>query len=92
MNVTSHKDGATEENSILINPSGEMSVEDGVFFTKENPFNKGTFYTWTEDEALAAMEKAESKAGQINTEGMKLAEKFTYSNTVDSILAAIFKD
>lgn len=92
LNVTSHKDWATEENSILINPSGEMSVEDGVFFTKENPFNKGTFYTWTEDEALAAMEKAESKAGQINTEGMKLAEKFTYSNTVDSILAAIFKD
>ena len=74
---------------ILIEPSGEMPVEDGVFFKKDSLFNKGTFYTWTEDQAIAAMEKAESKAGQLNTEGRKLAEKMTYSNTVDGLFAHI---
>ena len=90
LNATSHKDWATKENAIMIEPSGEMDVQDGVFFTKDTPFNKGTFYTWTEDEAVAAMEKAESKVGQINTEGQKLADKFTYSKTVDAILDCIF--
>ncbi len=92
LNATSHKDWATPENSILIEPSGEMSSADGVFFKEGLPFNQGTFHTWTEEEAIAAMEKAEEKAGQINTEGQKLAERFTYSNTVDTILSRIFKD
>jgi len=92
LNCTSHKDWATNENSILINPSGEMPSADGVFFQKGNPFNQGTFYTWTEEEAIWAMEEAEQKAGQINTEGVKLGDKMTYSNTVDSILSLIFKD
>jgi len=90
LNATSHKDWATEENSILIEPSGQMDSEDGVFFTKNSPFNKGSFYTWSEEQAIAAMEKAESKAGQINTEGQKLRDEFTYSKTVDAILACIF--
>jgi hypothetical protein len=92
LNATSHKDWATEKNSILLEPSGEMTAVDGVFFSKDADFNQGTFYTWTEDEAIAAMEKAEEKVGQINTEGQKLAEKFTYANTVDTILSRIFKD
>jgi hypothetical protein len=89
LNVTSHKDWATENNSILIDPSGEMPAEDGVFFHKDNPFNQGTFYTWNEEEVVAAMEKAETKVGQVNTEGQKLGDKFTYSKTVDAILDCI---
>ena len=92
LNATSHKDWATEKNSILLEPSGEMTSVDGVFFHKDADFNQGTFHTWTEEEALWAMGKAEEKVGQINTEGQKLAEKFTYSNTVDTILSRIFKD
>jgi hypothetical protein len=91
LNCTSHKDWATKENSILINPSGQMPCTDGVFFHEGNPFNQGAFYTWTEEEAIWAMEEAEEKAGQINTEGVKLGDKMTYSNTVDSILSLIFK-
>ena len=90
LNATSHKDWATEENSILIEPSGEMPAEDGVFFKKDSPFNQGTFYTWSEDQALEAMEKAESKVGQINTEGVKMGDSMTYSKTVDSILDCIY--
>ena len=92
LNCTSHKDWATKENSIMIDPSGEMPVEDGVFFSKNSPFNQGTFYTWTEEEAIKAMEKAESKVGKVNTEGQKLRDKFTYSKTVDSILKCINND
>jgi hypothetical protein len=91
LNCTSHKDWATKDNSILIEPSGAMPCADGVFFSEAQPFNQGNFYTWTEEEAIQAMEKAEEKVGQINTEGVKLGDKMTYSKTVDSILSLIFK-
>ena len=90
LNATSHKDWANEENSILVNPSSTMPVADGIFFNETIPFNQGTFHNWEEEEAVAAMEKAESKVSQINTEGQKLADKFTYSKTVDSILDCIY--
>ena len=92
LNCTSHKDWATNENSILIDPSGKMPVEDGVFFNKNNAFNQGEFYTWTEEQAIWAMEEAEEKVGQINTEGTKLGDTMTYSKTVDSILSLVFKE
>ena len=92
LNCTSHKDWATDKNSILIEPSGEMPVADGVFFSKDAPFNQGTFYTWTEEEVISAMEKAETKVGQLNTAGVEMGDTMTYSKTVKKILAYIFKD
>lgn len=92
LNATSHKDWATKENSILIEPSGEIDCYDNVFFKKGSPFNQGTFYNWEEDQAISAMEEAEKKVGQINTEGQKMADKLTYSNTVDVIMSRISKD
>jgi len=91
LNATSHKDWATKENSILIDPSGEVPCEDGVFFSKPHDFNQGVFYTWTEDQAIEAMEKAESKVGQLNTEGVKMGDNMTYKKTVDSILSLVFR-
>jgi hypothetical protein len=86
LNCTSHKDWATKDNSILIEPSGAMPCADGVFFSEAQPFNQGNFYTWTEEEAIQAMEKAEEKVGQINTEGVKLGDKMTYSKALAQIL------
>tara|TARA_R110002020_G_scaffold207564_5_gene413175 strand:+ start:334 stop:1425 length:1092 start_codon:yes stop_codon:yes gene_type:complete len=91
LNATSHKDWATDKNSILIEPSGEMPVADGVFFNEGSPFNQGTFYTWTEDQAVEAMEKAETKVGQLNTAGIEMGDTMTYSKTVKEILAYIFE-
>ena len=91
LNSTSHKAWATKENSILIEPSGEIAVSDGVFFNQNQPFNQGTFYSWTEEEAISAIELAESKVGQVNTEGVKMGDKMTYEKTVDSILSLVFK-
>ncbi len=90
LNETSHKDWATEENSILIESSGTTPCEDGVFFTKQNDFNNGVFYTWSEDEAVSAMEKAESKVGQVNTEGVKMGDNMTYKKTTEAILSLVF--
>jgi hypothetical protein len=89
LNETSHKDWATKDNSILVESSSKIDCHDGKFFVKGGPFNQGHFYSWEEDDVISAMEKAETKVGQINTEGQKLADKFTYSKTVDGILAHI---
>ena len=76
----------------MIEPDGQMPSADGVFFTAENPFNQGTFYTWEEEVAIAAMEEAESKAGQTNTEGVELRDKFTYEKTAGAILDCIYSN
>ena len=89
LNETSHKDWATESNSILVESSGKFDCYDDAFFKKGVSFNQGEFYNWEEEAVISAMEKAESKAGQINTEGRKLSEKMTYSNTVDTIFSYI---
>ena len=90
LNATSHKDWANNNNSILIEPNGEIDVEDGVFFKKGDIFNQGVFYTWSDEDFLNATEKACSKVGILNTEGQKLRSEMSYKNTVDSILSSIF--
>ena len=89
LNSTSHKDWATESNSILVEPSGTEDIYDDVFFKKGNPFNQGQKYCITEDQIIEKMEFAEKKAKIINTEGELLREKFTYEKTINSLLEVI---
>jgi hypothetical protein len=60
-----------------------------MFFFKGQPFNQGSMYSFNEDQAIAAMEKAISLASTKNTEGLKLKEDFSYKRTVDQILKVI---
>jgi hypothetical protein len=90
LDETAHKDWAKDSNSILVKSSGEFDCQDNIFFKNGSPFNQGTFFDWTEEEAIAGMEKAEKKVGQVNKEGLKLATDFSYSRTVDEILSQIF--
>lgn len=85
-NNTSHKDWATAENSILIEPDHEFPVYDGVFFRPESPVNHGVFYGISEENMIAAFEKAEKFAKTPNPEGEKLRETFSYKKVVDNIL------
>ena len=87
LNATSHKDWATETNSILLDPNGKEEAEDGIFFKKGQPFNQGQIYTFDEEEMLVKMNEAVKKAKTPNTEGEKLQQNFTYSRTVDSLLS-----
>ena len=89
LNATSHKDWANKNNSIIVEPTGKMDCYDNRFFVKGSDYNQGEFFDCNEETMISAMEQAEKKAGQINTHGQKLAEKMSYSSTVDSILSHI---
>lgn len=89
MNHTAHKDWATSENSILVEPDGRMPVYDGVFFKPDSPTNHGQFYTLSEENMIAAMEAAEKKAKTPNPDGQKLQISHSWGKAVDGILAQI---
>jgi hypothetical protein len=89
---SSHKDWANENNSILVKPIGKQPCYDNFFFKEGMPFNQGQYYKLNGDNILKAFKESVEKAGQKNTEGIKLRDKFTYSNTIDSILDCIYSD
>lgn len=86
LNATAHCDWANESNSVIVNPDGQEPVHDGVFFVDGAPFNQGSFFTFNEDEAVAAMELAAKKSFSKNSNGIRLKEKFSYRNTLETIL------
>lgn len=86
LNSTSHKDWANKDNSLMVEPNGKTSAIDGVFFTENSPYNQGSINTFDDEEVISKFELAESYKGKKNTEGEKLKEKFTYKNTVESLL------
>jgi hypothetical protein len=86
LNATSHKDWANDQNSILIEPSGQEPIYDSFFFSEGAEYNQGNMFSWNEDDVIAAMQTAVSKVSSVNTNGIELSKKFTYSNTVDRIL------
>jgi len=88
-NHTAHKAWATENNSILLKPNEKEPAADGLFFAETGDFNQGEIYKFDKDQAAAAMEEAEKKTDQVNTEGLKLQTKFTYENTLNLILKEI---
>ena len=89
LNATSHKDWATEENSIIVNPSSQEEVYDNIFFKKDDNFNQGNFNIFSDEDFYSATEKAISVCKSKNTEGVKLKETFNYSNTINQILKLI---
>jgi len=89
LNASSHKDWATADNSILVEPSGSVPIYDGAFFHQGAPFNQGSMKDFTDEAFYEALEKAEGKVGEKNKEGVKLKDKFTYKNTVTSIFRGI---
>lgn len=89
LNATSHKDWASGQNSILVNPDGKEPSHDGVFFHNGHDFNQGNIYTWDEDEVVEAFEKGEKLARTENSEGLKLQKEFTYEKTLDNLLKVI---
>ena len=89
LNATAHKDWANSTNSILVEPSGKEPAYDDKFFKEGVPFNQGNIHTWDSDIVSQAMDTAVSKKGQINAEGEKLKEQFSYSRSVDRLLKGV---
>jgi glycosyltransferase involved in cell wall biosynthesis len=89
INATAHKDWATKDNSILIEPSSLKDCYDDVFFKKGQSFNQGQFFDISDQEMDDAILKSLSYAKTPNPEGIKLQKQFTYEKTVETILCAI---
>ena len=89
INATAHKDWATKDNSILIEPSSLKDCYDDVFFKKGQSFNQGQFFDISDQEMDNAILKSLPYAKTPNLEGLKLQKQFTYEKTVETILCAI---
>ena len=89
LNCTSHKDWATEDNCILVEPQGTEDIYDNRFFIKGHPFNQGVKFKLDEDKIIESMEKSLSKVSIPNSKGESLKDKFTYENTLNSLLTLI---
>ena len=89
INATAHKDWATKDNSILIEPSSLKDCYDDVFFKKGQSFNQGQFFDISDQEIDNAILKSLPYAKTPNLEGLKLQKQFTYEKTVETILCAI---
>ncbi len=88
LNATAHKNWATYENSILIEPEGMEVCYDGVFFHPEQPFNQGNFYSISNETIIASMEAVEKKFGYANQKGLEL-QNMTYRQTVEKLLKKV---
>lgn len=84
-----HLDWATEQNSIIVKPSGMRPAADGIFFMPNGPWSQGNIYSFTPEQLDEAFTRAEKVAKTPNPHGEKLRETHTYTKTVDAILSSI---
>jgi hypothetical protein len=89
LNATAHKDWATKDNSILVEPSSLKDCYDDIFFKKDQPFNQGQFFDITDAEIENAILRSVPYAKTPNPSGVKLQKDFTYEKTVETMLCAI---
>jgi hypothetical protein len=91
LNATSYKEWANKENSVIVEPNNKIEVYDGKFFAKGAPFNQGNIFDFSEDEFIAGCEEAIKRveSDRVNHEGLKLQEKFKYSDTASKLLSMI---
>ena len=89
LNATSHTDWANENNSILLEPDGQESIIDGLFFKDGTDFNQGEMYSLSEEMIIDILEKSLQFKDKVNTEGKKLKKQFSYKKTVESIVEII---
>ncbi len=84
-------DWANKENSVLVNPVGKKPSADGMFFHAGSSFNQGNFFTWAEEDYIAAMEEAETRylSNPLNIKGIELQNQFTWKNTANKIIENI---
>jgi glycosyltransferase involved in cell wall biosynthesis len=91
MDAHGYKGWATKENSVLVSPCGKIDATDGFFFQKGAMSNQGNIFDFNEEEFLSACDKAIERVNlsRVNTEGLKLQEKFSKEKFVENILLKI---
>ncbi len=88
LNAHAYKDWANEKNSTLVQPTGKIDAEDGMFFRKGEQYNQGTIFDFNEDDFISACEEAIKKveSNRVNEEGLKIQQDFHVSKTTDALL------
>jgi len=91
LNAHSYKDWANKDNSILVEPSSKIEAVDNMFFHKGQPFNQGNIFIFDHEEFIAGCEKAieRVKSNKLNSEGLKLQDKFTSEKFANDVLNII---
>jgi len=91
LNAHSYKDWANKDNSILVEPSSKIEAVDNMFFHKGQPFNQGNIFIFDDEEFIAGCEKAieRVKSNKLNSEGLKLQDKFTSEKFANDVLNII---
>jgi glycosyltransferase involved in cell wall biosynthesis len=87
MNAHGYKSWANEKNAILVNPNSKIDACDNVFFHRNQPFNQGNIYDFSEDDFISACENAIERVrlSKVNQEGLKLQEEFSSQKFADNI-------
>jgi hypothetical protein len=91
LNAHGYKDWATEETSVLVNPSGKQEAYDNFFFQKGAPFNQGNIFDFDEEEFISGCEEAIKRfeANPVNEAGLKLQKQFSKERLVKTVLENI---
>ena len=89
-NCSSHKDWATKDNAILVEPVGKQPCYDNAFFVKGSKYNQGEYYRLHQDGISNGLDQSVQFAKSENTEGLKLQQEFTYAKTAEKILEKIY--
>lgn len=86
---TGHQSWATKNNCILLEPNEKEEAYDGFFFGRNSDFNQGNIFKLDEKQVSEAMDEAIEKCKNVNEEGLKLGQNYTYENTAGTILKYI---
>jgi hypothetical protein len=85
----SYVDHFTDENAVWIKPNGMTPVYDDIHFSRGQPFNQGSIFTFSDEDWYAGVEEAHKRArAGLNIKGLEL-QKQTYAQTVDILLKDI---
>ncbi len=88
LNAHAYKGWANEKNSVLVEPWGKISAEDGKFFAPNGTTNQGQIFDWKEDDFIDGCEEAVKRveSDPLNHEGLKLQQEFTVGKTLSTVL------
>lgn len=87
LDAHAYKDHFTNDNAVLVSPSGMEPIADGIFFHNGAPINVGNKFCFTDEAFYAGCEEAERrlKTLGLNEKG-KLLQNQTYAGAVDVLL------
>lgn len=88
LNASGYKEWASEENSVLVEPSGKIKAADGMFFHEKGEYNQGRIFDFNEDDFINGCEQAIKRleSNKTNEKGLELQKNFTYAKTAEAIL------